>query len=184
MKKNEIDVLREISRKLDQLIILLKLSNRNVLNQFKREVQRDRVSARILELADGTLTYSDLSKKVSEEMGVSEITVKKVTPGEKIAFSIVTGTVLCLLFPVASPLFVSFFLGVIIKEANISRFIDVSDNVILSGSTLFLGFTLGCLLSADIVMDPKMFKLILLGFIASFIFIILIIAPLAIAPGL
>jgi len=77
MKKNEIDVLREISRKLDQLIILLKLSNRNVLNQFKREVQRDRVSARILELADGTLTYSDLSKKVSEEMGVAEITVKK-----------------------------------------------------------------------------------------------------------
>ena len=77
MEKNEIAILREISHKLDQLIILLKLSNRNVLNQFKREVQRDRVSARILELADGTLTYSDLSKKVSEEMGVAEITVKK-----------------------------------------------------------------------------------------------------------
>ena len=77
MEKNEIAVLREISHKLDQLIILLKLSNRNVLNQFKREVQRDRVSARILELADGTLTYSDLSKKISEEMGVAEITVKK-----------------------------------------------------------------------------------------------------------
>ena len=77
MEKNEIAVLREISHKLDQLIILLKLSNRNVLNQFKREVQRDRVSARILELADGTLTYSDLSKKISEEMDVAEITVKK-----------------------------------------------------------------------------------------------------------
>ncbi|RLI39356.1 hypothetical protein DRO64_10635 [Candidatus Bathyarchaeota archaeon] len=77
MEKNEIAVLREISHKLDQLIILLKLNNRNVLNQFKREVQRDRVSARILELADGTLTYSDLSKKISEEMGVAEITVKK-----------------------------------------------------------------------------------------------------------
>ena len=77
MEKNEIAILREISHKLDQLIILLKLSNRNVLNQFKREVQRDRVSARILELADGTLTYSDLSKKISEEMDVAEITVKK-----------------------------------------------------------------------------------------------------------
>jgi oxaloacetate decarboxylase beta subunit len=100
---------------------------------------------------------------------MSEVTVNKVSSGEKIAFSVVTGTVLCMLFPVASPLFASFFLGVIIKESNISRFIDVSDNVILSGSTLFLGFTLGCLLSADIVMDPKMFKLILLGFIALFL---------------
>ena len=70
-------ILKDISNKLDQLIILLKLSNRDVLKQFKKEVQRDRVSARILELADGTLTYSDLSKKVSEEMGVAEITVKK-----------------------------------------------------------------------------------------------------------
>ena len=70
-------ILREISHKLDQLIILLKLSNRDVLNQFKREVQRDRVSARILELADGTLTYSELSKRVAEEMDVAEITVKR-----------------------------------------------------------------------------------------------------------
>ena len=77
MEKNEIAILREISHKLDQLIILLRLSNRDVLNRFKSEVQGDPVSARILELADGTLTYSDLSKKVSEEMGVAEITVKK-----------------------------------------------------------------------------------------------------------
>lgn len=77
MEKNGVAILREISHKLDQLIILLKLSNRDVLNQFKREVQRDRVSARILELADGTLTYSELSKKVAEEMGVAEITVKR-----------------------------------------------------------------------------------------------------------
>lgn len=77
MGKNEVAILREISHKLDQLIILLKLSNKDVLNQFKREVQRDRVSARILELADGTLTYSELSKKVAEEMGVAEITVKR-----------------------------------------------------------------------------------------------------------
>ena len=77
MEKNEVAILREISHKLDQLIILLKLSNRDVLNQFKREVQRDRVSARILELADGTLTYSELSKKIANEMDVAEITVKR-----------------------------------------------------------------------------------------------------------
>lgn len=77
MEESEVAILKEIAHKLDQLIILLKLSNRDVLNRFKKEVQRDRVSARILELADGTLTYSDLSKKISEEMGVAEITVKK-----------------------------------------------------------------------------------------------------------
>ncbi len=102
-------------------------------------------------------------------IAMEEFSVSRVSSGEKIAFSIVTGTILCLLFPVASPLFVSFFLGVIIRESRISRFISVSDDVILSGSTLFLGFTLGCLLSADIIMDPKMFKLIFLGFIALFL---------------
>lgn len=89
-----------------------------------------------------------------------------VSPGEKLSFCVITGTILCLLFPVAAPLFFSFFLGVAIKESKLSRFIKVSDDVILSGSTLFLGFTLGCLLSANVVMDAKMFKLIILGFIA------------------
>jgi oxaloacetate decarboxylase beta subunit len=92
-----------------------------------------------------------------------------VSSGEKLAFSVIMGTLLCLLFPVAAPLFVSFFLGVAVKESNLTRFIRVSDNVILSGATLFLGFTLGCLLSANVVMDPKMFKLIVLGFVALFL---------------
>ncbi len=100
---------------------------------------------------------------------MEEFSVSKVSSGEKIAFSIITGTVLCMLFPVASPLFVSFFLGVILRESKISRYISVADDVFLSGATLFLGFTLGCLLSADIVVDPKMFKLIILGFIALFL---------------
>ena len=88
MGKNEVTILREISDKLDklivlfsykldQLIILLKLSNRDILNQLKKEIQGDCVSARILELADGTLTYSDLLKKISEEIGVAEVTVKR-----------------------------------------------------------------------------------------------------------
>jgi oxaloacetate decarboxylase beta subunit len=100
---------------------------------------------------------------------MAEFSVSKVSSGEKIAFSIVTGAVLCLLFPVAAPLFGSFFLGVILRESKISRYISISDDVILSGATLFLGFILGCLLSADIVVDPKMFKLIILGFVALFI---------------
>jgi oxaloacetate decarboxylase beta subunit len=100
---------------------------------------------------------------------MKDFTVKQVSSGEKIAFSIVTGSILCLLFPVASPLFASFFLGVIIRESKITRFITFTDDVCLSGATLFLGFTLGCLLSADTVLDPTLFKLIILGFIALFL---------------
>jgi oxaloacetate decarboxylase beta subunit len=102
-------------------------------------------------------------------IAMEDFEIKEVSSVEKITFSLVGGTVLCLLFPVAAPLFVSFFLGVIIREAKISRFVHITDNVLLSGATMFLGFTLGCLLSADIVVDPKMFKLILLGFIALFL---------------
>ncbi|MCX8042983.1 MAG: sodium ion-translocating decarboxylase subunit beta [Desulfobacterota bacterium] len=100
---------------------------------------------------------------------MEQFSIKEVSPFEKIVFSFVAGTVLCLLFPVAAPLFVSFFLGVIIRESQITRYIYITDNVILSGATMFLGFTLGCLLSADIVVDPKMFKMIILGFIALFL---------------
>lgn len=110
-----------------------------------------------------------LIPKRLQGIAMDNIRVKEVSPLEKIIFSLIAGTVLCLLFPVAAPLFVSFFLGVIIREAGITRFIFVTDNVILSGATMFLGFTLGCLLSADIVVDPKMFKMIVLGFIALFL---------------
>ena len=47
-------------------------------------------------------------------IAMKEMTITKVSAEEKLAFSIVIGTVLSLLFPVAAPLFVSFFLGVII----------------------------------------------------------------------
>mgnify|MGYP000220987821 CR=1 FL=1 len=84
MGKNEVTILREISDKLDklivlfsykldQLIILLKLSNRDILNQLKKEIQGDCVSARILELADGTLTYSDLLKKITVKRKISRL---------------------------------------------------------------------------------------------------------------
>jgi oxaloacetate decarboxylase beta subunit len=98
-----------------------------------------------------------------------DVKMNNVSPGEKLAFSVVAGTLLCLLFPVAAPLFVCFFLGTAIRESGVSRYVKVSDDVILSGATLFLGFTLGCLLSANIVMDTKMLKLIILGFTALFL---------------
>ena len=46
------------------------------------------------------------------------------SPRQKITFAVVTGTVLCLLFPVAAPLFMSFFLGVIVREAGVKQYVD------------------------------------------------------------
>lgn len=74
---NELKVLEEISRKLDQLIILTRLSNREIIAKYKVTVQGDKVFAKILEYSDGSLSYSELSEKISKELGVAEITVKK-----------------------------------------------------------------------------------------------------------
>jgi carboxybiotin decarboxylase len=86
-------------------------------------------------------------------------------PPEKFAFAIMAGVVLSLFSPVAAPLFACFFFGVAVKESNIGRFREFLD-ILLSGSTLFLGFTLGALLSVTIVMNPKIFLILILGMVA------------------
>ncbi len=91
--------------------------------------------------------------------------IRTVPPSEKFAFAIIAGVVLSLLFPVAAPLFACFFFGVAVKESNITRFREFLD-MLLSGSTLFLGFTLGALLSVTIVMDPRVFLILILGMVA------------------
>jgi len=76
MSKAE-EILKEISHKLDQLIVLTKLGNLNVIADYKRKILGDNVSAKILEYSDGSLSYSQLAEKVSQELDVAEITVKK-----------------------------------------------------------------------------------------------------------
>lgn len=90
---------------------------------------------------------------------------KVVTPtsGQKMAFAVVSCTVLCLLFPVAAPLFLSLFLGVTVREAGISQFINLIDNVFLYGATFFLGLTLGILCEANTILDPTVLILLILG---------------------
>ncbi|MFH1647810.1 MAG: sodium ion-translocating decarboxylase subunit beta [Chloroflexota bacterium] len=93
-------------------------------------------------------------------------TIPKVSPGAKFAFCIVTFTFLTVLFPVAAPLFASFFLGLAVKEAGITRFVEFLSGPLLYGSTLFLGFTLGALLGVDVILNPKVLLLLALGVIA------------------
>ena len=73
----ETELLREINRKMDALIALAKISLSKELKALTAEVKKDKVSQKILELADGSLSSGDLASKVHELIGVSEITVKR-----------------------------------------------------------------------------------------------------------
>jgi oxaloacetate decarboxylase beta subunit len=92
--------------------------------------------------------------------------VPRVSKGAKFGFAAIICGILCLLFPVAAPLFASFFVGLAVKEANITRYIEFVSGPVLYGSTFFLGFTLGALLGVDIILDPVVLKLLVLGMLA------------------
>ncbi len=89
-----------------------------------------------------------------------------VTSAEKLAFAVVGCTVLCLLFPVAAPLFFSLFLGVAVREAGLHYFVDFIGGPLLYGATLFLGLTLGVLCEAATILSPKVLLLLILGMVA------------------
>jgi len=95
--------------------------------------------------------------------------IPKVSRYEKIGFSVITCTVLCFLFPVAAPLFMSFFLGVIVRDTNIVHFRKFIEGPILYGSTFFLGLILGVLCEAGTILNPVVFPLLILGIIALFL---------------
>ena len=89
-----------------------------------------------------------------------------ITSGEKLAFDIIACTALCLLFPAASPLFVSFFLGNAVRECGIERYTKLIEDVFLYGSTFFLGLMLGVLCEASTILNPKILILLFLGIVA------------------
>lgn len=89
-----------------------------------------------------------------------------ISSNEKLAFSFVTCVVLCLLFPVAAPLFFSLFLGVAIRESGINHYISLVSGPMLYTATLFLGILLGVLCEASIILNPAVFKLLILGILA------------------
>jgi oxaloacetate decarboxylase beta subunit len=94
------------------------------------------------------------------------LAIPEVSAGKKFVFAIIAMGVLSILFPVAAPLFASFFLGVAVKEAGLTRFVEFLSGPLLYGSTLFLGLVLGALLSAQIIMDSKVLLLLGLGMLA------------------
>ncbi len=90
----------------------------------------------------------------------------QATSGEKLLFSVVACVVLSFLFPVASPLFLSLFLGIAIRESGLEKFRYFVSEIVLYGSTLTLGLLLGILCDAKTIMDPKILPLLILGITA------------------
>ena len=91
---------------------------------------------------------------------------RKITSGQKLAFAVVACTLLCLLFPVAAPLFFSLFIGVAVRESGLANFQTLLGETVLYGATFFLGLTLGILCEANTILDPVVLKLLLLGILA------------------
>jgi len=79
--------------------------------------------------------------------------VPQISRGAKFAFAVIACGVLCLLFPVAAPLFASFFLAWLSRGWSY-QVCRIFVRPLLYGATLFLGFTLGALLGVDIVLIP------------------------------
>jgi len=92
---------------------------------------------------------------------------KQISSKAKLFFDIIACAVLCLLFPVAAPLFLSFFLGNAIKETLVKNYSDLLEKVFLYTATFFLGLLLGVLCDANTLFgDSRVLKLLILGFIA------------------
>ena len=92
--------------------------------------------------------------------------VRQISSSEKLVFAVVACVALCLLFPVAAPLFLSLFLGVVIRESGLTYFYELFSNQVLYGATFFLGLTLGVLCEANTILNPKVLILLILGIIA------------------
>ena len=92
--------------------------------------------------------------------------VRPISSDEKLIFAVVTCTGLCLLFPVAAPLFLSVFLGVVIRESGLTHFYELFSNTVLYGATFFLGLLLGVLCEANTILNPTVLILLILGMAA------------------
>jgi Fic family protein len=74
---SEVELLKDISRKLSQLIVLTKLSSSNIIAETRKEIRKDKVFRTALDLADGSLGSTQLKDKIKKQAKVSEATVKR-----------------------------------------------------------------------------------------------------------
>lgn len=94
--------------------------------------------------------------------------IREIKSGEKVVFSVLACTVLSLLFPVAAPLFLALFLGVIIRESDLANYAETFGGPVLYTATFFLGLLLGILCDANTLLDESVLTLLVLGILALF----------------
>lgn len=93
---------------------------------------------------------------------------KPVSQSMKLGLAVVLCVILCFLFPVASPLFFSLFMGIAIRESGLTHILSFIEGPLLYGSTFLLGTLLGILCEAHLLLNPKILVLLVLGIIALF----------------
>ncbi|HAH22919.1 MAG TPA: Na+-translocating decarboxylase subunit beta [Prolixibacteraceae bacterium] len=91
---------------------------------------------------------------------------KPISQNMKLAAAVVLCVILCFLFPVASPLFFSLFVGIVIRESGLTHIHEFIVGPLLYGSTFLLGILLGILCEAHLLLNPKILTLLILGIIA------------------
>jgi oxaloacetate decarboxylase beta subunit len=92
-----------------------------------------------------------------------EFEVPNVSKKTKFLMTVLLCAILCILLPVASPLIMSFFIGVAIKEAEIEPLQKLLESTLLYGATFFMGLLLGILCDASVLMNDKIPVLVILG---------------------
>jgi predicted transcriptional regulator len=75
--KSEQELLEDISGKMDQLIILTRLSNLKHISQIENEIKKDPIAKLILTLADGSLSSTQLQDEIIKQMKVSKRTIQR-----------------------------------------------------------------------------------------------------------
>ena len=69
--------LKSIAHKLDILIALSRLANKERIEAYSNQIEQDAIYAKILEITMEPTTYGNLSRLVAEATNAAEITVKR-----------------------------------------------------------------------------------------------------------
>lgn len=97
------------------------------------------------------------------------VDVPEVSQKSKFLFILINCGILCLLLPVASPLILSFFIGMAVKEAEIGKYVELLESTLSYLATFFLGLMLGVLCEASTLLDPTVLVILVLGILALLI---------------
>ncbi|MBA7601304.1 hypothetical protein ES703_08373 [subsurface metagenome] len=76
-EEDTVMLLREISGKLDQLIILTKMGRQDEIVRLRQKLKSDPILSQIRKLSDGSLSSSEIKTRVSKTTGKSESLIEK-----------------------------------------------------------------------------------------------------------